>query len=77
MKCWIARDENEQLHLFSSKPEKIRTHFGDHYADKWEIDEKCFPEVTFENSPQEVEIILSDEYKRLKEIETILFKIFP
>ena len=58
MSFWIARDEGGCLHIFSSKPEKIRTHFGDFYEDKWIIDENLFPEVTFENSPLEVELNL-------------------
>ena len=58
MKLWIARDEDGSLHLFSSKPERVRTHFGEFYDDKWEIDDCQFPEVNWENSPQEVEITL-------------------
>lgn len=58
LKLWIARDKDGWLHLFSSKPERVRTHFGDCYTDKWEIDERQFPEITWENSPQEVELKL-------------------
>ena len=64
MKLWIARDKDGGLHLFSSKPERIRTHFGDFYTDKWEIDENLYPEVTWKNSPQQVEIkLIQDETK--------------
>lgn len=58
MKLWIARDTDGILCLFEAKP------FLDPYND-WDsddnyfmIDENQFPEVTFENSPQEVELKL-------------------
>ena len=43
MKLWIARDQNSDLFLYPIKP--------DRYSD-------LFPEVTFENSPMEVELKL-------------------
>jgi hypothetical protein len=58
MKMWIARDLNGGLFLFSEKPRLIRDH---HYwcGNNWyKINRNLFPEVTFENSPQEVEIVL-------------------
>lgn len=61
MKLWIARDKDGRVYLFSSKPERIRTHFGDFYSDKWEIDERLFPEVTWENSPIEVVLKLLEK----------------
>ena len=65
MKLWIARDKDGDmdgnLHLFSSKPERVRSHFVDYYTDKWSINENLFPEVTWENSPQQVEIKLIKE----------------
>jgi hypothetical protein len=62
MKLWIARDGGEDsdfLGLYSSKPTL------DEYND-WDSDYErpiglpsdMFPEVTFENSPQEVELKL-------------------
>jgi len=58
MKLWIARDEDGILCLYESKP------YLDMYND-WDSDDNCFvidnsqfPEVTFENSPQEVELKL-------------------
>lgn len=54
MKLWIARDSTDGLYLHFTKPK------GDDY---WfiSIDSFLFPEVTFENSPQEVEIKLFKE----------------
>lgn len=58
MKLWIARDLDGILCLYKSKP------YLDMYND-WDSDDNCFvinkrqfPEVTFENSPQEVELNL-------------------
>ena len=64
MKLWLARDEDGLLNLFmNSAPHK------EIYERVviWENDEECgtismdrtdFPEVTFENSPKEVELKL-------------------
>lgn len=59
MKLWIARD-SYGLWLFSNKPIKTMCN-GDKYfyRDKntrYLIDSELFPEVTFENSPHQVEI---------------------
>lgn len=60
MKLWIARDK-EGLTLFEDKPKchNITNIFrGKVYVC---IPEDSFPEVTFENSPQEVELKLVNE----------------
>lgn len=61
---WIARDENGGLYLYSNKP--IKQKFGeqnffksesksnDGNYDEIKIDSALFPEVTFENSPQQL-----------------------
>lgn len=56
MKLWIARDKSGWLQLFFEQPK---------YRENWEgcfitylSDDDCFNEVTFENSPQEVELKL-------------------
>ena len=56
MKLWIARNKIGWLQLFFEQPK---------YREDWEgrfitylIDDDCFNEVTFENSPQEVELKL-------------------
>lgn len=63
MKLWIARDENNDLALYTVKP----TLYYDNYyesaynSEKIDLDENLFPEVTFENSPQMVELKLVKE----------------
>lgn len=66
MKLWIARDEDGDLNLFDVKPQKFKP---DHYSMVWTVhaggyinqmnlDKSLFPSVTFETSPQQVEIKL-------------------
>lgn len=61
MKMWIARDINNQLFAYTLKPTT-------HHKGYWEMPDDCrvysidntfFTEVTFENSPQEVELKLA------------------
>lgn len=62
MKLWIARNQDNSLHIHNVKPSPIY----DDYTKQWtyegdlsmEIDENLYSEVTFENSPQEVELNL-------------------
>ena len=63
MKLWIARNTDNTLVLFQSKPI-----LGSNFI--WEellnedcmyIEEYLFPEVTWENSPKEVELKLVEE----------------
>lgn len=67
MKLWIARDENGELWIFDKKPilvpkdESYSYGFFDLCKDgEWnnKLNASLFPEVTFENSPQEVELKL-------------------
>lgn len=56
MKLWIARDSNNSLFLHDEKPE-LEKLYGYWYSDNsYQLDRDEFPEVTFENSPQEVEL---------------------
>ena len=62
MELWIARDMSNNLSLFSNKP---KLQFIDNYSKQiWvgdfvaDVKTDLFPEVTFENSPQQVEIKL-------------------
>ena len=64
MKLWIARDESNDLNLYHLKP-KLKKSVGDmsfwqpqKFGIEYPICSKLFPEVTFENSPQRVEIKL-------------------
>ena len=66
MKLYIARDKDNSLSLSTHKP------IYDEFFDTWEepnefyddysfhayIPENLFPEVTFENSPKEIELII-------------------
>ena len=63
MKFWIARDKDGELCLYKTKPwKRVNT---THHCDEFDcddsfmnIDNDLFPEVTFENSPQEIELKL-------------------
>lgn len=59
MKLWIARLSINLLYVYKEKPEKET--FKSEFTLKeaiFELPEEWFPEVTFENSPQQVEIKL-------------------
>lgn len=61
MKLWIARDvEDDKLHLFPGKPH-FKLFRWNYQNQKIEIDKNMFPEVTFENSPQMVDVKLVKE----------------
>ena len=53
---WIARDRNENLYLYRKKPDKICDSFVDKDEFALELHPDLFPEVTFENSPQEFQL---------------------
>ena len=57
MKFWIARDKDSLLYLYGEEPVLLGSYFDAKYL-IGEIDNTLFPEVTFENSPQQVEIKL-------------------
>lgn len=61
LKLWIARDIDGVIHLFiGNKPKKGSMYFrGDYSGYPLGID--VFPEITFENSPQQVELKLIEE----------------
>lgn len=62
MKLWIAREQNGKISIHDMEPEidtfelygKIVKFWDSPY--RTELDFDLFPEITFENSPQEVEI---------------------
>ncbi len=66
MKFWIARHEYGNISLFKRKPHIIYDPYtkSHHWTldccdgDYMPLPDGCFPEVTFENSPQEVELII-------------------
>ena len=59
---WIARDENGGLYLYNNKPitqifgKEIFFKSNDGDNSEIKIDSNLYPEVTFENSPQQLEI---------------------
>ena len=61
MRAWIARDKDGMLFIYTQPP-SINPIREDVYmvnnGDFLSIDKNLFPEVTFENSPKEVEIKL-------------------
>ena len=59
MRLWIARDKEGQLYLYDNTPDKRSEYFLPYagYND-FCLDSRMFPEVTFENSPREVELRL-------------------
>ena len=63
MKLWIARNQNGSLWLHEEKPSLVYDEeLGSWYYEKGDFlglyDESLFPEVTFENSPVQVELKL-------------------
>ena len=66
MKMWIARAESGNLKLHQTEPQQEVSMLtgGINWNDSLEsfkIDDRLFPEVTFENSPMEVEIKLIEK----------------
>ena len=66
MKMWIARAESGNLTLYQTEPQQEVSMLtgGINWNDRLEsfkIDDRLFPEVTFENSPQEVELKLIEK----------------
>ena len=63
MKLWIARDKDGLLYLHIDKPMRVRSFFINESNRSIWIDKDLFPEVTFENSPVEVELKIKEEQK--------------
>lgn len=63
MKLWIARNKSKVIKLFTIKPEynSISDEWKGYDFEEIELSILNFPEVTFENSPQQVEIKLIKE----------------
>ena len=62
MKMWIARDTNGALWLYEKTPLKFQTIFlGGKHNESMQLINDAFPKVTFENSPQEVELKLIEK----------------
>lgn len=68
MKLWIARDKNDDLCLYSKRPKLSEEVEGFWVCSQYDtlvevitLPFKMFPEITFENSPQMVELKLVKE----------------
>lgn len=55
--AWVARDKRGRLKLFDKKPFRYKW-FGEWNDGLVNLNPEDFPSVTWENSPQEVELIL-------------------
>lgn len=59
---WIARDCKGRLELHSIKPYLVAEEFWNNEDENWmRLRDEDFPEVTFENSPMEVELKLIEK----------------
>ena len=60
MKLWIARDKNGNLWFHKEKPHinKYDNAFWTSYGECYEVEQDFLTEVTFENSPMEVQLIV-------------------
>lgn len=63
MKVWIARDADGGLFMYDSKPNRKDTFFMTDIAEatirgQWPLPEKSLQDVTWENSPQEYEMVM-------------------
>lgn len=64
MKLWIARENDNSLYLFSKKPIFEKGCWVEHSDYGYcftELPCDIFPDITFENSPQQVELKLINE----------------
>ena len=63
MKLWLARNKSKTIKLFTIEPEysSITDEWKGYDFEEIELSVLNFTEVTFENSPQEVELKLVNE----------------
>ena len=57
MKMYVARDADGSLALYEREPQLVVNQVWTGGCSIW-IDSNNYPEVTFENSPQEVELVI-------------------
>lgn len=60
MKFWLARNQYGSIYLFTIEPKynAATDEWNGYDFEQIELGFLCFPEVTFENSPHEVELKL-------------------
>lgn len=54
-KLWIARDKFGSLALYNTKPKRLSSVFQGEDCGL-NLDRNCHPEITWDNSPQQIEI---------------------
>ena len=62
MAFWIARDKDGEIFLYTRKPVRVEEDGGYFNAPcnpLKKLEKESFPAVTWENSPQEVELIIN------------------
>ena len=75
MKFWIARDKDGELYLYNVHPKKQGEFFACQFGySSMQLDGNLFSEVTWDNSPQEVELKLVNEIVGVAESPS---KTFP
>lgn len=64
LKLWIARDKNGELWAYTSVP-RLDKGWGKYFqptdGESFCIDEKLYPDITFENSPVEVYLKIEEK----------------
>jgi hypothetical protein len=60
---WIARDKDSSVYIYSDKPDRDDDDetFESEYSIIGDCEDGLFPEVTWENSPKRVKVIISDK----------------
>lgn len=60
---WIARDKSGEVYLYEAKPIRGAVYFcpSPEHHNMMYIDEEVYPELTWENSPKQVELKLIDK----------------
>ena len=75
MELWIARDSNGELWIYDHKPIKFKNKFHTDARSKesnaYELPKWLFNEITFENSPQQVELKLKSKLS-FEEMEELI-----
>ena len=63
MELWIARDKDGDLAMYDVYPTENGFGCWESSGNYYKIDWRLFPEITFENSPQEIELkLVKDNY---------------
>ena len=62
IKGWVARDKNGEIHYFQEYPRRVTEYELNHWWDRdyismW-IEKDSFPELTWEDEPVEVELLI-------------------